>query len=121
MGDKTEAAIVSFSENIHRLDLGQRDKLRVAVLLLKELKNIRKVAERLGVTPQTVRNWLGYSGVPEGLKEMVEQKKISVQTALAISRSVPDEAKAVEITQKVKEEPAGERRNLASSLKRKKS
>jgi len=108
--DKTQAAIVSFSENIHRLDLGYGDKMRVAVLLLKELKNIQKVADRLGVSPQTVRNWLGYRGVPERLKEMVEQNKISVRTALAISRSVPDEEKAVEIAKKVREEPTSERR-----------
>jgi len=108
--DETQAAILSFSENIHRLDLGPRDKMRVAVLLLKELKSVTKVAERLGVSPQTVRNWRGYAGVPEGLKELVEQRQISTQTALAISRSIPDEKKAVEIAKKVIEEPTSDRR-----------
>jgi ParB family chromosome partitioning protein len=110
--DETQAAIVSFSENIHRLDLGYRDKMRVAVLLLKQLKNIGKVAKRLGVSTQTVRNWRGYAGVPDQLKEMVDQRKISAQTALAISRSVPDEKEAVKIAKKVREEPTSERRNI---------
>ena len=112
MDDKTEAAIASFSENIHRLDLGYRDKMRVAVLLLKELKNIRKVADRLGVAPQTVRNWLGYAGVPDEIKAMVDARKISAQTAIRISRSVPDEEVAVEIAKKVREEPTSERRKI---------
>jgi ParB family chromosome partitioning protein len=110
--DETEAAIVSFSENIHRLDLGYRDKMRVAVLLRKNLKNVGEVAKRLGVSPQTVRNWLGYAGVPDEIKGMVDQKKISAQTALAISRSVPDEKEAVEIAKKVREEPTSERRSI---------
>jgi len=108
--DETQAAILSFSENIHRLDLSYRDKMHVAVRLLKELRNIPKVAERLGVLPQTVRNWLGYAGVPEKLKEMVEKNRISAQTALAISRSVRDENEAVEIAKKVTEEPTRERK-----------
>ncbi|MHC4400856.1 MAG: ParB/RepB/Spo0J family partition protein [Planctomycetota bacterium] len=110
--DKTQAAILSFSENIQRLDLGYRDKMRVAVLLLKELKTVAKVAERLGVSPQTVRNWLGYAGVPEGLKKLVDQGKISPTTARQISRSVPDERKAVEIARRVKEEPTSDRRTM---------
>ena len=110
--DKTQAAILSFSENIHRLDLGHRDKMRVAVLLLKDLKTVAKVAERLGVSAQTVRNWLGYKGVPEKLKELVEEGKISARTALRISRSIPDEKTAVEIAKKVTEEPTSDRRTM---------
>jgi len=110
--NETQAAILSLSENIHRLDLGYRDKMRVAVLLLKDLNTIPKVADRLGVSAQTVRNWLGYAGVPEKLKDMVERRKISAQTALAISRSVPDEKEAVEIAKKVREEPTSERRSI---------
>ena len=107
---ETEARIVSFSENIHRLDLDYRDKMRVAAELRKSLKSVNKVAQRLGVSGQTVRNYLGYEGVPERLKELVDQRKISAQTALAISRSVPEEDKAVQIAEKVREAPTSERR-----------
>ena len=108
--DDTEAAVISFSENIHRLDLNYRDKMRAAIELRKKLKSIPKVAEHLGVTDQTVRNYLGYEGVPDQLKEMVDRRAISATTAMSIARSVPDEKKAVEIAKKVKEVPSSARR-----------
>ena len=110
--DDTEAKIVSFSENIHRLDLNYRDKMRVAVELMNRLKSMDKVAKVLGVSPQTVRNYLGYEGVPEKIKKMVEKKNISAQTAVAISRSISDEEKAVKIAKKVIEQPSSDRRKL---------
>jgi len=114
----TDAKIISFSENIHRLDLDYRDKMRVAVELLKTLENVSAVAARLSVSTQTVRNYLGYEGVPEALKKMVDEKKISAQTALAIARSVPVEEKAVQIAAKVREEPTSEkRRNIIELAK----
>jgi len=110
VSNETEAAIVSFSENIHRLDLNYRDKMRAAIELRKRLKSIAEVAKHLGVTGQTVRNYLGYEGVPEQLKEMVDRGDIGATTAMSIARSVPDEKKAVEIAKKVKEVPSSDRR-----------
>ena len=105
-----DAAIISFSENIHRLDLGYQDKMRVATVLLDKLGTINKVAEALGVVPQTVRNYLGYAGVPEQLKKMVEEKKISAGTATHIARNIPDEDKAVEIAKTIVETASSDRR-----------
>jgi len=116
--DQTQAAIISFSENIHRLDLEYRDKMAVAVRLLHELKSVKKVAECLGVTEQSVRNYLGYEGVPEGLKRMVDEKKISASTAVDIAASVPDEKKAIEIAQKVVEAPSRDRRRAIVEVAR---
>ncbi len=110
VNNETEAAILSFAENIHRLDLSYRDKMQAAMYLRKQLKSIDKVAEQLGVTSQTVRNYLGYEGVPEQLKGMVDNGDISATTAMSIARSVPDEKKAVEIAKKVKEVPSSARR-----------
>jgi predicted transcriptional regulator len=84
--------------------------MRAAIELRKKLKSIPKVAEHLGVTDQTVRNYLGYEGVPDQLKEMVDRRAISATTAMSIARSVPDEKKAVEIAKKVKEVPSSARR-----------
>ena len=64
IGDETQAAIVSFSENIHRLDLGYRDKMRVAVLLLKQLKNIGKVAKCTGRVHPDSEELAGVRGGP---------------------------------------------------------
>lgn len=97
----TDAMIISFSENIHRLDLKWRDKMAVATELLSKLKKVDKVALCLGVQPQTVRNWLGYSDVPESLKRKVDSKTLSASTAKYIWKNIQDEKKALEIAEKI--------------------
>jgi len=108
--NKTEATIVSFSENIHRLDLEYRDKMQVAIELLNKLGSINKVAEYLGISSQTVRNYTGYAGVPEPIKKMVEGKKLSATTATYITKNILDEKQALEIAEKIKEIPRSEER-----------
>jgi len=89
--DETEATIKSFSENIHRLDLQYRDKMQVAIELLNRFGSIRKVADHLGVEDQTVRRYLGYEGVPEPIKKMVDEGKLGAITAIQIAQNIPDE------------------------------
>lgn len=108
--NETEATIISFSENIHRLDLEYGDKMQVAIELLSKLGSVNKVAEYLGVSYQTVKNYIGYAGVPEPIKKMVERKKLSVKTAKMITKNIPDEKQALEIAQKIKETPRSEDR-----------
>jgi ParB family chromosome partitioning protein len=108
--DETDATIRSFSENIHRLDIEYRDKMRVASELLSRLGSTKKVAEHLGVVEQTVKNYLGYSAVPEKIKKLVDEKKLSASTAIRIAKSIHDENQAVRIAEKVKELPRSEDR-----------
>lgn len=116
--NETDTTIISFSENIHRLDLEYRDKMQVALVLLNELGTVKKVADHLGVVPQTVRNYLGYAGVEEDIKKMVDEEKLSVGTALLIARNIADEKQAIEIAKKVKEMPRAEdRRKLIYGAK----
>jgi len=103
--DETEAAVISFSENIHRADLPYRDKMKVSVALLSKYGSAEAVAEILGVTLQTVRNYLGYTIVPERIKKMVDERRLSASTALRIARSIPNEELAVKIAERIVEEP----------------
>ena len=113
-----EAIIASFSENIHRLDLTYKDKNTVAERLLAEFNSTAEVAEIIGVTEQTVRNYLGYSIVPETIKEMVERGELNAQTAIRIARSIPNEEKAIQVALQVKETPrSADRRKLISLAK----
>lgn len=108
--NKTEATIVSFSENIHRLDLEYRDKMQVAIELKSKLGSVNKVAEHLGVSPQTVKNYIGYAAVPELIKNMVDKGKLSASTATRITKNIPDEKQALKIAEKIKEIPRSEDR-----------
>lgn len=116
--NETEAVIMSFSENIHRLDLEYHDKMQVAVELLNKLHSVDRVAESLGVSTQTVRNYLGFSAVPEPIKKMVGEKKLSASTAIRIAKNIPDEEKALKIAEKIKETPRSEQRAVIVDIAR---
>jgi ParB family chromosome partitioning protein len=108
--NETEARIRSFSENIHRLDLGYTDKMRVAAGLRGKLGSVAKVAAVLGVHPNSVRNYLGWAGVPEPLKRMAGEGKISPSLAARIAKSIDDEALAVQIAERMPEIASSDRR-----------
>lgn len=110
--NETEALILSFSENIQRVELGYEDKMQVATELLAVLKSVDKVATAIGVTPNTVRNYLGYSAVSEHIKDMVNANKLAPTTALLITRYIPDEKKAIRIAEKIKEVHSDKKRRL---------
>jgi ParB family chromosome partitioning protein len=110
--NKTEAIIRSLSENIHRRDLDYRDKMQAALELRDQLKYISKVAKWLGVTTQTIKNYLGYAAVPEKIKLMVADKKLSASLALRITRGIPDEKLAIGVAEKIKDITRSEQKNL---------
>jgi ParB/RepB/Spo0J family partition protein len=101
--DRIKATIASMAENVQRREIAARDKAVTCKLLLDHFGTTKAVAEELGVTEQTVKKWLGYHAVPEQIKEMVEDKKISAVEAIEISSNVVDEKKAIEIAQKMVE------------------
>jgi len=111
VADKTQSIIKSFSENIHRRDLNYRDKMQAALELREKLKSIDNVAKCLGVSSQTVSNYLGYAAVPEEIKAMVG-KKFSASFAMRIVRGIPDEKLAIEVAQQIVDTPRSAQRNL---------
>lgn len=116
--NETDVTIKSFSENIHRLDLEYQDKMKVATALRNKFGSIDKVAEHIGVTPQTVRNWLGYADVPEDMKKKVDEGKLSPTTALRIWRNIPNSKQAVKIAELIEETPRSEDKGIIIDVAR---
>ncbi len=85
--DPIRATIISMSENIHRRELPYRDMVEACDKLYERYHNINLIAEELSVSPQTVQNYLGHRLVPEPIKQMVDEKKISRQDALRVTNA----------------------------------
>ncbi len=113
--DEFDSKVLSFSENVQRRDISPRDKADTCVYLLQKLETPAKVAEHIGTTEQTVRKWLGYAGVPNKLKTLVEEKVLSVPVAMRLSEYVQDEDKAVNIAIRMSKEPKATRDRIMES------
>jgi ParB family chromosome partitioning protein len=114
--DRTDALIKSLSENIHRRELDYRDKMQAALELRDKLKSIDVVAKHLGVSPQTVRNYFGYAAVPDKIKGMVADKKLSASFAMRISRKIPDEELAFKVAEQTSKMPRSQEKNAFIDL-----
>jgi len=102
--DEVAAIVASLTENIQRRDISARDKATAMKALLDQYGTVKAVAEELGISDPTVRKYLGYVAVPEELKKVVDQGKITATDAMRISEHVPEPAKAVTIAEKMVEE-----------------
>lgn len=108
---RIQATLFSFSENIQRRDLSAQDKAEACSYLWGELGSVRAVAEALGITPQTVRKWLGYAAVPDAVKSLVQPGGLTVQQAIRITQHVDDMPAAIDIALRVAENPVKEDRD----------
>ena len=114
--DQPTAILWSISENIHRRDLTPRDKSNACKYLLDQFHSTVAVAEQIGSSERTVKKWLGYYHiVPEEMKQMVDEKRISASTALRIAENVSDKEKAIAIAREV---PVGRRRGTKADRDR---
>ena len=109
--EQVQATMLSLSENIQRRDLSARDKSDAFVYLRETLGTVAAVAEAVGVTTQTVRRWLGYAPVPEPIKELVQERGLTRDQAIRITRHVEEPQTAVEVARRVSTTPVKEQRD----------
>jgi ParB family chromosome partitioning protein len=111
--DETRGRIISLSEGIHRRELPSADLMDAIEALYMKYGSPKVIADELGVSEATVRNWLPLSLAPEPLKEMIKEKKIKpsdARRALAVGGT--DEQKIIEVAKHITKMTAPEKRRL---------
>jgi len=88
--DEVQKTIISLSENVHRKELPYRDMVEACDVLYDRYKDVGIIAHEIGVSETTVQNYLSHRLVPEPVRKMVEEKKISRSEALRITNATLD-------------------------------
>jgi ParB family chromosome partitioning protein len=118
--DVAEGKIASLSENIHRKELPRRDIIDACDYLYAKYGSARAVAEELGVSESTVRNYLPLRLAPEPLIKMIEEKEISLTDARkAVQAGGADEEKVMKIAKELKKMTKEEKRRFTDIVKEK--
>lgn len=110
-----EALEIILAENIHREDLSAVDKGRVCKLLRErfplDYPNNEALAEKLGLSAATIRDWLQLVEAPKEIQELIAPEvksggsvpkgKIEYTTALEIMRKVEKPEKQLSLVKEV--------------------
>lgn len=97
--DLKDAKAASVVENLHRNKMNTKD-MTAACVYLTESVGKNKAAKSLGISPQTLKKYLGFAAVPDKLKQHVP-KELSRDDATRLYQAVPNVSKAVKITEKI--------------------
>ncbi len=114
--DVSEAKAVSIIENLHRKDMSAKDIAASCKFLVDKIGR-NGAAKVLGINRHALREYLGFDGVPDEVKEMVP-KSISRRDAVRICRVVANTAKAVSIVAKVAKYAAPKRARYITALEK---
>ena len=77
--------MMSLIENEERAPLTDADKQEAIRQLTKDLGTPERVADAIGWTPGKIRKWLGYDGLPEKVKQMMDQGSLTMRDALRLA------------------------------------
>ena len=79
-----EMRVISAVENLQRINLSEADRAAAVSDLKREFGTNRAVAKALGYSEGWVSYMLGFKGLPDEVKEMVEEKKLTTQEAASL-------------------------------------
>ena len=116
----TQARILSLSENLYRQAMEYEDRSRATEQLLGHFKDRNKVATALGVNVATVNKYIGYAALPDEIKRLTRERKITPTTAVDIYARFADEDKALKVCMELAQIPMEDkkkRRSMAFAIK----
>ncbi|MGD0646161.1 MAG: ParB/RepB/Spo0J family partition protein [Candidatus Bathyarchaeia archaeon] len=82
--NEADMRVISAIENLQRIDLGPADRAAAVSDLLRELGSKQAVAKALGYSEGWVSYQLGIKGLPDDVKTMINEKKISTTEGSAL-------------------------------------
>lgn len=103
--DSITEKIVSLGENIHRRKLPYSDTIKVCDELYEnttgeKFERVEKIAKTLGISPSTVSKYLSYRLVPDEVRQLVTEEKLSARLAYRITSAFwPNTEKITKIAQ----------------------
>ena len=97
--DLEDAKAASVVENLHRSKMDTRD-MAAACVFLTESAGKAKAAKSLGISPATLRKYLGFAAVPDKLKQYVP-KEMSRDDCTRLYQIIPSIPKAVKIAERI--------------------
>jgi len=97
-----EAKIISLTENLIRDDPIDADYIDACTALYKRYGSVQEVAERMGIKPARVSEYLKYDALPAPLQKMVDEREIPLKTALRANKAAMTESGTVDMDQAVK-------------------
>ena len=101
--DDKESSIIAYIENEHRSDVSAIEEARTIDRILKSNNMTQEeLAKELGVNQSTIANKLRLLGLPTEIQDALMHNEISERHARSLL-SVKDEAKQIELLQKIKE------------------
>ena len=112
----SDAKAVSVIENIHRKGMSAKE-VAASCKFLAEKMGRAKAAKALGINPDTLREYLGFDGIPDEVKEMVP-KSVSRRDAVRICRVISQPQKAAEFVKKASKYPSAKRTRYIEALEK---
>lgn len=107
--DLATGKLLSLSENLQRRNLPYKDTVEACEFLYDKFKKIKKIADEIGVSTSTVAYYLSHRLVPEEVRDMVEDGKLSREKALDITKAfTPDKASIIKMAKNVSKMTAAE-------------
>ena len=113
--EESDARAVSIIENLHRKQMSTKEMTDACNYLVDSMGSKKKAASALGISQSTLRNYLGFKGVPEQLKDLVP-KTISRGEAIRITRLTPSISEGIEIANRISRYSTKARRRYLDAL-----
>jgi ParB family chromosome partitioning protein len=103
--DEITAKVISLTENMMRRNLTTKDHIDVCTDLYKKYGSMLNVAKETGLPYDEVRKYVKYDRLSPKLKELYDENKVDLQTAILVNDSITDgpdsEEKAVDLALKM--------------------